>query len=75
MDKKCRLLNTELRRLALDEVVSFHGHFTDCVDRAYSWPLWAAAYIMGGGCSDDGFWDFRSTLISMGLAKRYGFTG
>jgi hypothetical protein len=66
MDKKCELLDAELRRLPLGEVRSFHRHFNECQDRAYSWELWAAAYIMGGGCSDDGFSDFRATLISMG---------
>lgn len=66
MDRKCELLDAELRRLALDEVRSFHRHFDECEDRAYTWELWAAAYIIGGGCSDDGFSDFRATLISMG---------
>jgi len=66
MDKKCELLETELRRLPLEEVSSFHRHFDECVDRAYTWELWAAAYIIGGGCSDDSFSDFRATLISMG---------
>ena len=66
MDKKCELLDAELRRLPLDEVRSFHAHFYECKDRAYSWELWAAAYLIGGGCSDDKFSDFRSTLISMG---------
>jgi hypothetical protein len=28
--------------------------------------LWAAAYIIGGGCSDDGFSDFRGWLICRG---------
>lgn len=36
------------------------------MDEAYRWDLWAAAYIIGGGCSDDGFMDFRATLISHG---------
>ncbi len=66
MDRKCKLLDVELRRLPLDEVRSFYAHFDECFDRAYSWELWAAAYIIGGGCSDDAFTDFRSTLISMG---------
>jgi hypothetical protein len=66
MDRKCELLDAELRRLPLEEVRSFHAHFDECKDRAYSWELWAAAYIIGGGCSDDAFSDFRSTLISMG---------
>jgi hypothetical protein len=66
MDKKCELLEAELRRLPLEEILSFHRHFNECQDRAYTWELWAAAYIIGGGCSDDSFSDFRSTLISMG---------
>jgi hypothetical protein len=66
MDRKCELLEAELRRLPLEEVTSFHSHFDACQDRAYNWELWAAAYIIGGGCSDDSFSDFRSTLISMG---------
>ncbi len=66
MDKKCELLDAELRRLPLDEVRSFREYFYECKDRAYTWELWAAAYIIGGGCSNDKFSDFRSTLISMG---------
>jgi hypothetical protein len=65
-DYKCELLEQELRKLPLAEVQSFDTHFTDCLYRAYTWELWAAAYIIGSGCSDDSFWDFRSTLISMG---------
>jgi hypothetical protein len=65
-DRKCELLEAELRKLPLDEVRSFDAHFTECQDRAYTWKLWGAAYVMGGGCSDDGFSDFRSTLISLG---------
>lgn len=66
MEKKCTLLEAELRRLPLEEVVSFGAHFDARHDEAYSWELWAAAYIINGGCSDDSFSDFRSTLISMG---------
>jgi hypothetical protein len=36
------------------------------MSQAYRWDLWGAAYIIEGGCSDDGFTDFRSWLISMG---------
>lgn len=66
MDTKCELLDAELRKLPLDEVRSFHSFFYECEYRAYTWELWAAAYIIGGGCSNDKFSDFRSTLISMG---------
>jgi len=66
VERRCEFLDAELRKLPLVEVRAFDAHFTACLDRAYTWDLWAAAYIIGGGCSDDGFWDFRSTLISMG---------
>ncbi|HEX3626116.1 MAG TPA: DUF4240 domain-containing protein [Verrucomicrobiae bacterium] len=66
MDVKGELLETELGKLSADEVRSFDGHFSECFHQAYAWNLWDAAYIICGGCSDDGFMDFRSTLISMG---------
>ena len=66
MDTKCQLLAEELRKLPPAEVQSFSEHFDSCSDQAYAWELWAAAYIIGGGCSDDAFSDFRATLISLG---------
>src|SRR5205807_9971881 len=33
---------------------------------ACSWDLWGAAYLINGGCSDDGFDYFRAWLISRG---------
>lgn len=66
MDTKCERLERELTRLEPAEVVSFEEHFRRCDARAYSWDLWAAAYVMNGGCGDSGFSDFRATLISMG---------
>lgn len=32
----------------------------------YRWDVWAAAYLIGGGCSDDSFMDFRAGLIGLG---------
>ena len=67
MEEKCRLLAAELRRWPCEEIVSFGNHFSDLFFRAYSWELWAVAYmIKKGGCSDDSFMDFRATLISLG---------
>lgn len=34
--------------------------------RAYRWDLWALAYLLQGGCSDDAFADFRGWLILQG---------
>jgi hypothetical protein len=65
-DRHAELLAEHLSALSPDEVIAFQRIFDELADRAYSWPLWGAAYIIGGGCSDDGFIDFRSWLISMG---------
>ena len=66
MDRKCELLRDRLSALEPQELKEFIDHF-DTVDvAAYTWPLWGAAYVMHGGCSDDSFSDFRATLISHG---------
>ena len=65
-DAQAESLAQHLSSLSPEEIVAFQRIFDELKDRAYSWDLWGAAYIMGGGCSDDGFADFRSWLISMG---------
>jgi hypothetical protein len=59
-------LAERLNKLEPEEIVSFQAHFDAEHARAYNWLLWAAAYIIDGGCSDDGFIDFRYGLISRG---------
>ena len=36
------------------------------MDRAYRQELWGAAYLINGGCSDDGFVYFLGWLIAQG---------
>jgi hypothetical protein len=55
-----------LRKLAPKELVSYQEHFDTLAREAYHWDLWGAAYVLGGGCSDDGFIDFRYGLIARG---------
>ena|SRR5260221_308063 len=38
------------------------------MERAYGWNLWATAYIINCGCSDDGFTDFCAWSIGQGTA-------
>ncbi|MEP3847225.1 MAG: DUF4240 domain-containing protein [Paracoccaceae bacterium] len=44
--------------------------FVECYDRArdaaFSYKLWFVAYIVNGGCSDDGFYNFLDWLIAKG---------
>ena len=49
-------------------VLDFFRWWFDFHGAAYRWGLWGAAYIMNGGCSDDGFTDFRSWLLLQGKA-------
>jgi len=65
-DRQVQELTPLLSALPLDEVVSFARHFSDRLFEAYDYKLWAAAYLIGQGCSNDGFHDFRTWLISMG---------
>jgi hypothetical protein len=66
MKRKCQLLADELRQLPVDEVASFERHFVEFFCQANTYDLWGAAYLICGGCGDDGFMDFRATLISLG---------
>lgn len=62
------ILQDLLEQLPPEEIVSFDEIFNRKYFAAYRWDLWGAAYVIGGGCSDDGFMDFRSELISRGQA-------
>jgi len=60
------ILQGLLEQLPPNEIESFDAIFNRKYFAAYRWDLWGAAYVIGGGCSDDGFMDFRSELISRG---------
>jgi hypothetical protein len=77
MERQVARLHELLSALPVEEVRAFERLFAERMDEAYSRPkriedgrpldgLWAVAYDIGGGCSDDSFDDFRSWLISMG---------
>ncbi|MGO9600802.1 MAG: DUF4240 domain-containing protein [Isosphaeraceae bacterium] len=66
LDEQLELLRSQVETLEATEIVEFGRIFHEYEIKAYTWDLWAAAYIVGGGCSDDGFSDFRGWLISRG---------
>jgi len=66
--KQEELLTEALVELAGSEIVTFHDIYSELTDRAYRADLWDAAYIIGCGCGDDGFYDFRGWLIGQGQA-------
>jgi len=59
-------LERELTQLTKSEFILFNQTYRQLFFGANKWELWEAAYIIGGGCSDDCFMDFRNWVISMG---------
>ena len=59
-------LRNRLRNLPSVEILEWKQIFGFYQDAARRNDLWAASAAMGAHCSDDGFMDFRSWLISQG---------
>jgi len=55
-----------LQTLTLEEIAGFRIQTDKLLHDSYKNELWCAAYIINGGCSDDGFEYFRCWLISKG---------
>src|SRR5215475_8300296 len=70
-DSHVKALRTALRKLSLEELISFEVAFRRYLNTAYTWDLWGAAYMINGGCSDDGFEYFRRWLVLQGKATHH----
>lgn len=55
-----------VERLTADEILAFGNARDALAHDAYAWPVWGVAYLVEGGCSDDGFMDFRDGLVLAG---------
>lgn len=56
----------QLCEMTPDEIFGFDYQMDKHLEASYNPELWAAAYIVCGGCSDDAFDYFRAWLISKG---------
>ncbi len=65
-DAHAEKLTARLSKLHSDEVLDFGNWWHLMMCEAYNWNLWGAAYIINGGCSDDGFEYFCRWLILQG---------
>lgn len=65
-DAHMSALQGELVTLSPDKISAFQLAFLNAANEAYSWDLWGAAFVIHGGCSDDGFAYFRYWLVSRG---------
>jgi hypothetical protein len=70
-EKQIDSLSKQLHQLTGKEIIEFNKIFETYVVKAYTWGLWGVAYIIGGGCSDDDFINFRYWLISKGKDVYY----
>lgn len=64
--QQAELLIDALTQLSEDDILVYDSILWDLMDQAYVAELWEAANIIGCGCSDDGFMDFRAWLIGRG---------
>jgi Protein of unknown function (DUF4240) len=57
-----------LSALEPDDIAEFAQPLWTALAASYTTDLWGAAYLINGGCSDDGFDYFRGWLMSQGRA-------
>lgn len=67
-DEHAERLAARLAKLPVDEILEFGRHWEEALAKAHTWQLWGAAYLVNGGCSDDGFDYFRTWLVLQGQA-------
>jgi hypothetical protein len=68
----CRTQTTQLiaalSKRPVDEVLAWDRIHGELMAESYRLDLWGAAYLINGGCSDDGFDYFRGWLLGQGEA-------
>jgi hypothetical protein len=67
-DAQLEAVRQRLRLLPPEDILDYQRIFDLKHEEAYRWDLWGAAYLINGGCSDDGFAYVRCWLISRGEA-------
>ncbi len=70
-EKQTEVMYELLMALPTDDIVDFDDMMYLLKKKAYLVRLWDVAVLIIGGCSDDGFIDFRSWLIAQGKEVFY----
>ncbi len=63
------VLAKSLKRSSPARIMGFQQRMDHYLAKSYTWDLWAVAYIMMGGCSDDSFFYFRGWLVASGRKR------
>jgi len=66
-----QFLIKEIGKLTPKQMIGFRLRTDKLLYDTYNSEMWCAAYIMNGGCSDDGFEYFRNWVISRGKEIYY----
>ena len=70
-DEQEAFLISRLQLLQPADIIGFRLRTDKLLYDTYNSEMWCAAYIMNGGCLDDGFEYFRNWVISRGKAVYY----
>ena len=65
-EEHARVLTRRLERLSPPEILAFEARWRTLDLTAYRWEIWAAAYLLNGGCDEQCFDDFRAYVIALG---------
>lgn len=71
MKKEEHWIVERLKTMETEQIIGYQCIFLSYHDAADKYGLWSAASVVAGGCSDDGFMDFRSWLIAQGEKNYY----
>lgn len=66
LEEQHEWLGNHLSKRSVMDIVMFDYFFNQAYYKSYTSKLWAAAYIVMGGCSDDSFDYFRAWLLYLG---------
>ena len=66
VESQVELLTQYLSQRPVEDIFEFNRIADQLYAKSYLPQLWGAAYLMNGGCSDDGFDYFRGWLIAQG---------
>lgn len=65
-DRQSARLVSLLGAMKSEQIVAFDATLREIHRRSDRWDLWGVAFIINGGCSDDGFEYFRRWLLAQG---------
>ena len=59
-------ITAALIEAGISQTLEYAACFERAMDALYTWPLWGAAHLALGGCSDDAFEYLRAWVVSVG---------